>query len=442
MKKKIAAFVLAIAVLGTAAAADFADVPDNAWYAEAVDWVEANGIMDGVSDGAFNPDGTMTRAMLVTILYRLEGSPDLSDENLGYPYADVEPGAWYADAVYWARISGVAEGVSDTDFDPDGIMTREQLVTMLYRYAGSPAGGEGTSFADSADISSWAAGAVAWASDAGIVSGRDGNVFDPKGSATRAECAAVLMRFDAVREPEEEPEYTPNLDIIPENRYDESEFYVSDDGYLMYGDDSLVGIDVSFHQGEIDWEAVADAGIDFAIIRAGYRGYSEGAINLDPYFEDNINGALDNGIDVGVYFFSQAVSVDEALEEAEATLEWIDGYDITYPVVFDWERITYDSGRTKDTSAVTVTDCAIAFCEAIEDAGYTAMCYGSPNTVNEDIYIDRLLDYPFWLAHYTSDFEITEYPYHYDMWQYTSNGSVDGIDGRVDLNVCISDLKY
>lgn len=133
--------------------------------------------------------------------------------------------------------------------------------------------------------------------------------------------------------------------------------------------------------------------------------------------------------------------MEEAIEEANQTIEWIDGYDITFPVVFDWERIEYDSSRTADVSGVTVTDCAIAFCEAVEAAGYQPMTYGSPNTVNDDLYIDRLLDYPFWLAHYTADWEVTSYPYFYNMWQYSSNGSVDGIDVSVDLNVCMTDFS-
>lgn len=444
MRKRIAAAMLALCLLCTGAFADFTDVPNDAWYAEAVSWAQANGIMDGVSEGSFAPDGAVTRAMLVTILYRLSGSPDMPESDWGYAYEDVDASAWYATAVYWARMNGVADGVSDTQFDPDGDITREQLVTMLYRYAGASAIGGALSFYDAASVSSWAVEAVSWASAEGIVSGREGNLFDPQGGATRAECAAILMRYDAIQPEEtpetpEVPEYTPDLESIPTNSYDEDEFYIDDEGYLRYGSDSLVGIDVSYHQGEIDWEAAAADGIEFAIIRVGYRGYSEGEIFQDPYFEANIEGALANGLDVGIYFFSQALTVEEALEEAEVTLDWISGYDITGPVVFDWERIEYDSGRTANVSGVTVTDCAIAFCEAVEAAGYQPMCYGSPTTVNEDLYIDRLLDYPFWLANYTRDWAVTTYPYHYDMWQYSSSGSVDGIEGNVDLNVAIGD---
>lgn len=442
MKKRIFAALLALALISTGALADFADVDASAWYAEAVAWAEENGVMDGVAEGEFNPDGVMTRAMVVTILYRLAGEPELPESDWGYPYSDVDASAWYALPVYWARLEGIAGGVSDAEFAPGGNITREQLVTMLHRFAGSPGEGGALDFADAESISPWAVSAVAWAAANGVVSGREGNVFDPAGSATRAECAAVLMRFAALTaEPEEpeEPEYVPNLDIIPRNSYDADEFYL-EDGFLRYGEDSRVGIDVSSHQGEIDWEAVADSGVEFAIIRAGYRGYSEGELFVDPFFFENIEGALENGLDVGVYFFSQALNTEEALEEAEFLLEAVEGYELALPVVFDWERISYDGGRTAEASGVTVTDCAIAFCEAVEAEGYTAMCYGSPNTVNSDLYIDRLLDYPFWLAHYTEDLAVTDYPYHYDIWQYTSDGSVPGIETRVDLNVAIGDI--
>lgn len=444
MKKRALAAALALLLLTAPVLADFNDIPDGAWFADAVSWAENEGLMNGVSDGTFDPYGSMTRAMVVTILYRLAGEPDMPESDWGYPYSDVSSDAWYAQAVYWARLNGVAQGISDAEFSPNGKITREQLVTMLWRYTGSPDASQEAEFTDSGAISSWASEAVAWASALGIVSGRDGNVFDPHGNASRSECAAILMRYSSsVEQPggeQEEPEYTPNLDIIPRNTYDADEFAI-EDGYLVYGGDSLVGIDVSVHQGEIDWEAVAADGIGFAIIRVGYRGYSEGQVYIDPYFEDNITGALENGIKVGVYFFSQATTVEEAIEEANQTIEWIDGYDITFPVVFDWERIEYDSSRTADVSGVTVTDCAIAFCEAVEAAGYQPMTYGSPNTVNDDLYIDRLLDYPFWLAHYTADWEVTSYPYFYNMWQYSSNGSVDGIEGSVDLNVCMTDFS-
>ena len=447
MKKRIAALLLSMIMLATPALAAFDDVPGDQWYAEAVEWAEAEGIMNGVADGRFDPAGGVTRAMFVTILYRMAGSPAAPESGWGYAYADVDASQWYADAVYWAREEGVAGGVSDERFDPNGAITREMFVTMLYRYAGEPESSAALSFADAASVSLWAQDAVAWAAGLGVVSGRDGNIFDPAGGTTRAECAAMLMRFDAAFESDDTPDfetiyeddYIPNLELLAPNRYDAADFRV-EDGRVYYGEGSLTGIDVSVHQGEIDWEAVAADGIDFAIIRVGYRGYSEGELFIDEYFEENITGALRNGIAVGVYFFSQALSVEEAIEEARMTVDAIRPYDVTGPVVFDWERITYDNGRTELLSADTVTDCARAFCEEVESWGYQPMCYTSPNSANSDIYLDRLTDYPLWLAHYTEDMAPSGYPYHYDMWQYTSSGSVDGIEGGVDLNVLMPGL--
>ena len=138
MKKRIAALLLSMIMLATPALAAFDDVPGDQWYAEAVEWAEAEGIMNGVADGRFDPAGGVTRAMFVAILYRMAGSPAAPESGWGYAYADVDSSAWYAVPVYWARLNGVADGVSDTQFNPTGSITREQLVTMLWRYSGSP----------------------------------------------------------------------------------------------------------------------------------------------------------------------------------------------------------------------------------------------------------------------------------------------------------------
>ena len=203
---------------------------------------------------------------------------------------------------------------------------------------------------------------------------------------------------------------------------------------------STRGIDVSAHQKEVDWRRVAATGMDFAMIRAGYRGYGSGLIVKDAYFDANMRGALSNGMQVGVYFFSQAVTPREAEEEAYQLLEWMKGYNITYPVVFDWEEQDKEESRTQGADGNTVTACALAFCKVIQDAGYLPMTYGSPRKVyNDGILLEYLQDYPFWLAHYTKNTEPSSFRYNYQMWQYSSSGQVDGIEGRVDLNICLAD---
>lgn len=449
---RLAALILAVGLLVTAASAavsaqTFSDVPADSWYAESVQYVSQQGLMVGTGGTAFSPDVPLTRGMMATILYRAAGSPSLEGENLGYPFADVEGDSWYADGVYWARMAGLVTGYSSEHFGPDDPVTREQLVTMLWRAAGTPSAEAAGAFADASAISDWAADGVAWAVEAGLVSGKPGNLFDPAGQATRAEAAAILARYDqqlgtADEEPEDSDEPEESADLLP-NRYDSAAFVV-ENGFLTYQGDapSYVGIDVSSYQGEVDWERVAAAGVDFVMIRVGYRGYTLGSIYQDSYFTYNITGALDAGLDVGVYFFSQAVTEAEAVEEARQTLAWIAGYDITYPVVFDWERISGSSSRTSTTTGETITACARAFCEVVQVAGYTPMVYGNPSDVRDgDLLLEQLTDYPFWLAHYTDGWTPTTFPYHYQMWQYTSYGTVDGIAGRVDLNLCLTDWR-
>lgn len=232
----------------------------------------------------------------------------------------------------------------------------------------------------------------------------------------------------------------PVLDDVPRNLYLPENFYVNDQGYIDYQSNNVsasVGIDVSFYQANIDWQAVADSGVEFAMIRLGYRGYSTGMLKTDSTFEQNMKGAVSAGLDVGIYFFSQATSVLEAQEEAEYVLELIRGYPITYPVVFDWEFITSDdSARTNTVDGSTVTQCALAFCDLISAAGYTPMVYFNQDMGYLFYQLDLLSHIPFWLAEYD---QTPDFYYHFDMWQYTHSGTVPGIDGSVDLNLSFRD---
>ena len=224
------------------------------------------------------------------------------------------------------------------------------------------------------------------------------------------------------------------------NRY-EPACFSSADGRVTYareGKTALTGVDVSFYQKDIDWKQVKASGIDFAIIRVGFRGYGpSGLISEDSCFRQNIAGALEAGLQVGVYFFSQAVNVWEAREEANFVLSAIQGYDITFPVVFDWERITNNSSaRTNGMPGSTMTLCAQAFCDAVAQAGYTPMVYFNQDAGYLDYDLDLLKDYGFWLAEYRS---VPTFYYHFDLWQYTAKGQVPGIEGEVDLNLCFAD---
>lgn len=170
----------------------FADFPANAWYADAVAYCRDRGLMSGTTSTTFSPNATTSRAMLATILYRQAGSPVTAQDD---HFSDVETGSWYSSAAVWASANGIITGYSDGRFGPNDTVTREQIATILWRAAGTPAAGQGVAFADESSVSPFATQAVDWARGNGIISGKEGNRFDPKGNATRAEVAAILHRY-------------------------------------------------------------------------------------------------------------------------------------------------------------------------------------------------------------------------------------------------------
>lgn len=234
--------------------------------------------------------------------------------------------------------------------------------------------------------------------------------------------------------------WAPVLSGVKANTYDRKAFRLNSQGrmeYIQNGEiSSYFGIDVSSHQGDIDWNAARADGVEFAILRIGVRGYGEeGNIKADDMFVQNYDGAHDAGVDLGVYFYSQAISVTEAEEEAKFVLEQLDGRALEYPVVFDWEPVDQGSAettpRTEDVMPSTLTLAAVAFCETIKDAGYDAMIYTNKKMAYIKYDMRRLTDYPVWIASYSD--ELTYY-YDFDIWQY-GYGKVDGIEGDVDLDI-------
>lgn len=206
-----------------------------------------------------------------------------------------------------------------------------------------------------------------------------------------------------------------------------------EDGTLKENEQS-VGIDVSKWQGKIDWETVANAGIDFAIIRCGYRGSSTGVIVEDPYFKDNIKGATENGIKVGVYFFTQAITEAEAVEEASTAISLVSGYKLNFPIYIDTEG---SGGRADSLSKADRTAIVKAFCETVRNSGYKPGIYASKYWYYDNLDVSQLSTYNIWVAQYNTE---CNYSGRYDMWQYTSSGSVPGIKGNVDMNICYT--KY
>ena len=179
--------------------------------------------------------------------------------------------------------------------------------------------------------------------------------------------------------------------------------------------------------------------MDFAIIRLGYRGYTQGAIQTDSCFFQNIQGALDAGLDVGVYFFSQAITPEEARQEADYTLSLLESYPITCPVVYDWEPITFAEGaRTDQLEHEVLTQCAAAFCQRVAQAGYTPAVYFNQEMGYFSFDLKELSPFQFWLAEYDS---YPSFYYGFTLWQYTHEGRVDGIQTPVDWNLDFSGLK-
>lgn len=196
---------------------------------------------------------------------------------------------------------------------------------------------------------------------------------------------------------------------------------------------SRKGIDVSSHQGEISWADVKEDGVEFAIIRAVYRGYESGKLVVDTCFNDNAKGANEQGIETGAYLFSQAINEAELDEEIELLLETIRPYDIKGPVVMDIEPADGGAGRADSLSASERTALAKHFTEKIKAAGYRPMLYYNYETALLLLNTDELEESDKWYASYTSDFY---YPYYYSYWQYTSSGKVKGINGDVDMDIC------
>ena len=232
----------------------------------------------------------------------------------------------------------------------------------------------------------------------------------------------------------------PLLENVPKCTYDFSCLTTDEEtGYKSFRDEKngvtvRMGIDVSEFQGEeIDWKQVKKSGVEFAIIRLGYRAYGEsGDLVLDAMYEQNIREASKAGIDVGVYFFSQAVSAAEAVEEAEFVLDHVKKYDITGPVVYDTEEIKWDAARTDENTKQEFTNYCKVFCDTVSHAGYDPMIYSNMEWMAFTLDMEELSEYDFWYADYC---EIPQCPYDYKIWQYSESGAVPGISANVDLNL-------
>lgn len=231
------------------------------------------------------------------------------------------------------------------------------------------------------------------------------------------------------------------LEGVPVNKLDNNGFtadstlkYYSENGKAA----SSEGIDVSSYSGNIDWKKVKESGIDFAMIRVGGRGYGEtGEMYTDERALEYINGAKSEGIKVGAYFFSQAITTEEAVEEADYVKTVLGDIKLDYPVAYDWEIIKDDDARTDSVSANQATECARAFCDRIKELGYTPILYSPSRELYFKYDLSRLADIDIWYCEYAN---APTFYYEFSMWQYSATGTIDGIEGAVDLNICFTNV--
>lgn len=269
------------------------------------------------------------------------------------------------------------------------------------------------------------------------------NQEDPELNGVIIPTTLIPERYLTINGQNSERYYVTYNENIPPCTYDWTKLDTTDKNNWIYYDEnkqpvSIRGIDVSKYQGDVDWKKVAEAGVEFVIVRMGFRGMNEGTLEVDPYFKKNVEGALKAGLKVGIYFFSQAVNEKEAVEEADFVLEAIKTYNITYPVIFDTERVaTYDA-RANSISYAQRTANTIAFCDRVAEAGYTPMIYANTKYMVMGIDLEALEKYEKWFAVYSDN--IT-FPYHFSMLQYSESGSVPGITGNVDLNISFVDYS-
>lgn len=228
---------------------------------------------------------------------------------------------------------------------------------------------------------------------------------------------------------------------LPKHDYDFTRLVLQSDLMKYYEDGrqvSFVGVDISKAEGYVDFNKLKKAGVDFVMLRVGARGYSSGQIVIDEYFSDNIKRATDAKLEVGLYFFSQAVTEAEAIEEALVVLQQLTGYTVKYPIAFDMEYVDNDTSRVEGLSRAEKTAVAKAFLDTVKAGGYEPMIYGDKYWLIKQIDLSKLTDYDVWLSQLE---DVPDYPYRFSMWQYDRSTPIDGIAGNASLNISFIDYS-
>ena len=410
----------------------YSDVKSTDWFYDYVRELSAKKIVGGYPDGTFQAAGQLKAGEALKLILMAAGYQDPGNTASGH---------WAGNYLALAESLGCVAAGEITDLD--GTISRLTIARITAialdiqpRTGASP-------FADIDDgytLALYQEGIL----NGTAVSGQ--RYYYPFEGINRAEMCAIVSRVSGWEYTEKNDpaqsgyiqyreKILPVLPSVPAAPYNR-DLFVADGSVMHYNDPAYttaIGIDVSSHQKEIDWQKVAAAGVEFAFLRLGYRGYgSEGTINLDPYFQQNLTGAKAAGIRVGVYFFSQAITTAEAEEEARFVLENLNGAYLECPVVYDWEVVSSSGARTAGLSNTTLTDCAITFCESVAAAGYTPMIYYNLPVGYTHYQLDRLTAYDVWFAQYAA---APSMYYNYRIWQYSDSGSVPGISGKVDMDL-------
>ena len=437
MKKRAAVLLLAVLLTvtssTTAMAAGsplFTDLPENHWSYPYVSELVRQGVVNGYPNGFFRPRNNVTYGEAFKLILLA----------IGVPAPEPQPGQHWAYPYIQPALNNRLVYSFNADY-LDTAPTRKDVARMAARALDLTDISGVSPYEDCDD------GYVVELYEKGIMEGTvDGNGkrwFYPDQPISREEMSTVIWRMmntDVTQGMFRFNNYwLDELDGVPFTSFDKSQFSRDDQGRMTYfGGYFARGIDVSGHKGDIDWEAVAGDNIDFAIIRAGGRFYGRngsGAVYEDSYFDSNMQGAIAAGVDVGAYFFSNAVTVEEAIEEADLLLSKLEPYRqyITYPVICDWEYLGGSDSRAYGVDARVITQCIDTFCRRVEEAGYTPMLYFNEYCGYVKMDLSQLTRYQFWYAEYTS---FPKFRYNFQMWQYSDKGKVAGISSGVDMDLC------
>lgn len=442
MKKRIPILLMAVLLAATISPAVqaaggplFTDLPADHWSHQYVAALYDQGVVNGYPDGTFRPTKTVTWGEAFKLLLLAVGCEE--------PEA-AEPGQHWAEPYIGPALDEQLVYAFNTDA-LDQVPTRLEVARMTARAL------DFTDISGESPYDDCEDGYVVELFEKGIMDGylnEDGSrSFLPDRPISREQMAAIVWRVKNVDAAEGMFRFSnywlDPLDSVPASPFAPEQFVQDERGRLSWTGDGYYahGIDVSGHKQDIDWQAVAGDGIDFAIIRAGNRFYGKngsGAVARDSYFERNMEGAIAAGLPVGAYFFSNAITIEEALEEADLLLSMLEPYreHVTYPVVCDWEFLGGKESRAYGVDARTITACIAAFCQRVEEAGYQPMLYFNKYCGYVKMDLSKLTQYDFWYAEYTEYGNVPSCRYGFQMWQYSSKGQVAGISSGVDMNLC------